>query len=414
MEIPDPGGGGSYASPDTLTLLDVRSAAYVKGVWEGYQDALAWARNGAERAIPTANQWQGDRAERFRSWWRGASADLDSLANGISTVVSALEIFILSAPQVNEYLATIEHLVKSNCTNYQASPPDNWIFGDFTVNGNSYWIEVTGVTINSAVLPSPWPPWIQALYQAVYDAEVSFQAVSDSVNEYVRGALASFTSMHQFRHLGRSSAPGDDVHATSDPTWQQLTGGGVFRMPLQGFSTDPFGTKIMPSWYDPTMGQRVSEAISKYSWVGDILAIVVTAAGQPEVGVGIEVVMHGTKLALDVSDGDTAQIPWDAVDLILDVPGAPSLESLAGSITKRVIYQARHAIEPSLLPEINGKLAAFVQARLKEQVQEQVLSDGTTHTVIPASALAQVEAEAAAELEVLAAAHVPESAMSGS
>jgi hypothetical protein len=207
--------------------------------------------------------------------------------------------------------------------------------------------------------------------------------------------------------LGRGSVVGDDPLATKDPTWQQLTGGGVFRVGgTTGFINDPFGTKLMPAWYDPTMGQKVSQKIGEYSWVIDVASVVAAAFSQPEVVAGLaglEILVHGTKLAIDVNDEDWSDVPWDVADLVLDGSG---LDKLGESITKQVLYQAKHAAKESVLPEVNGKLAVFVAARLKEQLEATVDVNGKKVTVLPASAIAEVAAEAQAELLVLDAAGV--------
>jgi hypothetical protein len=429
MPVEPAPGGDSYAEPVALRVLDIDNAAYVKGVWEGYRTALAWAQKDAAANMPTANQWQGDRAERFHSWWGGANADLDSLATGISSVILALEEFIMSASWVNAPLANVEYLVRTNCDHYLPIPEQNQISGMFVPKGGTspdaeVWI--SGITMK-VMGAFDWPPWLRQVQALLATAAQTFQQASDSANEYLRGAMTAFTSMRQFKHLGRSNTSGDGPFA-DDPTWQALTGGGVFRMPLSGFTTDPFGTRLMPAWYDPTTSQKVSAWIGANEWVFDVGAFVLAVAGQPEAAVGLEVLVHGTKLALDATDGDTGEIPWDAVDLILDVPGALSLDDLADALTQDVVYQARHAAGGSIPKAIKGSLSSlgyqaqhagetspevlaalrdFVAARLSQSIQQQVSADGTTYTVLPASALKEVAAEAAGEYETLMAAHVP-------
>ena len=376
-----------------LTLLDTSKASYLKGTWEGYQTALADGAKRALQGLPTDTEWQGNRA----SWWHDAQVDLAQVSKGISVVLQAIDTFIVKGAAVQAHLDLVEGSIRGNCTDVSASI-NNSISGNFTFLGRSWTITVTGASILPGVLLpdlSQQPPWLATVRQALDDATRAYFTATTAANAVLSPAKAIFNSMQTFTHLPRSAANSDSLVAADDPTWVRLTNGqGIFRPVPPGFSSSPFSTTLMPDWYDPTTGQKISKVIGELQPLVDLGAIVLAAVGQPEAGVVLEVLVHGSKLTIDAAEKKGAEVAWDTVDLVLDFGG---LQTLAEKVTEQVVGDA------SRWPGVNAAITSFVQARLREAVPAASEGGGTGH--LTGATLSQITAEAQGQVTALTAGH---------
>ena len=392
----DGGGGGAVNLPGDLVLVDTSKLSYLRGTWEGYLQALVTMRHNCALAVPTPAQWQGDRADRFRRWCNEAGADLDKVQAAIQAVISSLEQFATYAIEINTQMAWAAQAVKENTTGYAVG--GNTITGTFTYQGYPTTITVMGATIRADVQYSDQPAWLAMVRTYLLGAERDFQTYSSLADSTLGAALSGFRQLAQFGHLGRSSASSGPL---GDPTWQALTGGGLIRpASTAGFHTNPFSTALMPDWYDPTTAQKISNYIGEHEWVVDVFAIASAFVGQPEVGAAVEVLVHGTKLGIDATDGDLKEVPWDAIDLALDGAGAGDV---ADDIVKQLIYIPKHALAEPVSPEVAKAITNFVQARMREAVAEAVTGpDGKAQVNL--TTISDISAEAAARLQTLEAA----------
>lgn len=398
----EPAGGGGSLPPGDLVLVDTSNVSYLKGTWEGYLQALGTLRTNAGHAVPSTATWQGDRADAFRSWCDKAGRDLDQLNQAMQGVVDSLNQFLGYAQGINSQMASAARTIKENVTGYWVGS-DNSVGGQFMVQSHPCPLTVKGATISGVYVDASLrPSWLIAVQNILFGAERDFLTSSALADQTLATALAKFKNLQQFGHLGRSSRRGSNP--LGDPTWVALTGGGIIRPSAPGFIVNPFGTQLMPEWYDPTTAQTISNFIGDHEWVVDFAAILLAfVPGGAAAATEIEVFVHGLKLTIDAAGGNLKDVPWDAIDLGLDFTGA---QKVAENIVNQLIYLPKHAVTKRVSPAVAGKVTSFVQTRMREAVQAATVgSDGKAR--VSASTIAGISAEASAQLSVLEAAGVP-------
>jgi uncharacterized protein YukE len=397
-------------------VLNEDGPDYVRGLWHGYACALDDAYGEAQAALRTLiGTWQGKRATLFWTWWERASKDFENLIDVAQRMAQAYKIFADACPNINKLSAQMSSLVTDNT---HPGHPDTYVFNETGAHKNDLlFVQITGWVfgpIKGPGIEHAEPEWYSELCTCLRQVYQEYNDAAHQATAAIGDAPSLLRSMSQLKEISRDSTAWNSnspMASLNDPTWNQLTGGGVFRPPLPpGFNGYQFSTKGMPGWYNQSPLSQIG------SWIGghiddilDVGELVLTLAGMPELAGVIAFVDNGVTVAGAALKGDWADVVTGAIELAIPLAGGSTVGQVLskfdlsddfGNALAKVFMTSDDTMSITLAKAIGGKVQDEVEAYLKQRLG-LMKNDGTPfpkHITVPATVLQQIIASAAEQM----------------
>lgn len=356
----------------------------------------------ANDSRPNREQWQGEYAQNFHTWWTGAFPGMTTLAHVAGSMREALEQFAAGARAAQQDLDSAYGMVRGlsvpgtfgqsedGCwgtlnsytlaTETQAAPDAQVgirVYGwDLTVVGNGG-ASASGIASTAA---------LAGVVNKLNAAKMRLRASGTAAASTLETALAALKSDTAFRPISRATAGYIDNDGTglSDPTWRDLAGtagpGGKPRFLLRPDPGLQFGdvtiTNTLPQWYGQKEDHKsVLEKITDFMHdeLTDPLTIASMFVGVGEERLGLEVAVRGLRAVLLLNSGGKV-----VGDLATGAPPGLTLKDLGGLTLEgsEGVGALSNHIARTLAPGLSGKALNSVTQSISSLMLDHLVPEG--------------------------------------
>jgi uncharacterized protein YukE len=366
--------------------LDEGELDYIRGLWHGYACALADAYGEVQGSLHnTGGTWKGERAALFSQWWEPASKDFEHLIDAAQRMAQAYKILADACPNINKLSAQMYSLVAENT--HPGYPGTYWFHGTGAHKNDTLTVQIAGwdiEPINGLLKPEAEPKWYSELRTCLRQVYLEYNDAAHQATAAIGDAPSLLRSMAQLKEISRDSKAWNSnspMGSLFDPTWNQLTGGGVFRPPLPpGFLGYQFSTKGMPSWYEESAIDKFGNWFTDhYGDILDVAVLIATLAGQAEVAGIISFVQNGVEVAAGVIKHDWADVVTGAIGMAIPIGDAAggTAEEVADHLDipkgfSRLLADAFQIEDKAMPIRIAESIADKVQDEVEEYIKKQL------------------------------------------